>query len=169
MTLPIKAKRLYIAEYDESMAESVHENSIDEDNRRFVPDEVFETVGEARQTIKTLISFYSREGAPLVYAVFLNDGRHIGHVQAIPIEDGWEIGYHIAKPVTGNGYATEAVGAFLLPIMRRLGISSIYGVCRADNAASRKVLENCGFTLEFAGDAPYHGAEHRILRYKFIT
>ena len=28
----------------------VHENSLDEDNRKFIPDEVFETVDEARET-----------------------------------------------------------------------------------------------------------------------
>ena len=37
MELPIKAQRQYIAEFDESMAESAHQISIDEDNRRFVP------------------------------------------------------------------------------------------------------------------------------------
>ena len=40
----IETERLIITEFDESMIESVHENSLDEDNRRFVPDEVFETV-----------------------------------------------------------------------------------------------------------------------------
>ena len=42
----IETKRLLITEFDMSMAETVHKNSLDEDNRRFVPDEVFETVNE---------------------------------------------------------------------------------------------------------------------------
>ena len=165
MQLPIKACRLYIDAFDGSMAESMHINSLDEDNRLFVPDEVFETVDAARKTLTWLISSYEKEGAPLVYPIFLNDGRHIGHVQAVPIDAEWEIGYHVAKPFTGNGYATEAVGAFLPPIMRRLGISKIYGICRADNAASRRVLEKCGFAIEYEGIAPYIGAEHHICRY----
>ena len=106
MKLPIKAKRPYITEFKESMAESTHLNSLDDDNRRFVPDEVFEFLDEAQKTLSALISFYSRKDAPLVYAVILNDGRHIGHVQAVPFINGWEIGYHIAKPFTGNGYET---------------------------------------------------------------
>jgi RimJ/RimL family protein N-acetyltransferase len=165
MELPIKSKRLYITEFDESMAKSVHANSLDDDNRRFVPDEVFETVAQAKKTLFTLISFYSKNDAPLVYAIILNDGRQIGHVQTFPTPIGWEIGFHIAKLFTGNGYATEAVKAFLPVIMRDLGITQIYGLCHADNGASRKVLEKCGFMLEYEGMGQYHGSEQRICNY----
>ena len=40
----IETERLVITEFSPEMAEDVHLNSLDEDNRRFVPDEVFETV-----------------------------------------------------------------------------------------------------------------------------
>ena len=40
----LKTERLTITEFTPDMAQAVHENSLDEDNRRFVPDEVFETV-----------------------------------------------------------------------------------------------------------------------------
>ena len=50
----IETKRTIITEFDLSMAESVHKNSLDEDNRRFVPDEVFETVEDAKETIEFL-------------------------------------------------------------------------------------------------------------------
>ena len=169
MDFPIKSERLYITEFDESMAESVHLNSLDEDNRRFIPDEVFETVAAAKKTISTLVSFYSKKDAPLVYAVMLNDGRQIGHVQDFPVSKGWEIGFHIAKLFTGNGYATEAVKAFLPLIMPYLGITQVYGLCHADNFASRKVLEKCGFTLEYEGMGQYHGKEQHInYRYNVV-
>ena len=167
MKIPFKTERLYIVEFDESMAESIHINSLDEDNRRFIPDEVFETVAAAKKTVSTLISFYSRKDAPLVYAVMLNDGRQIGHVQAFPVSKGWEIGFHIAKPFIGNGYATEAVKAFLPSIMRHLDIAQLYGMCHADNVASRKVLEKCGFALVFEGMGQYHGNEQCICNYVF--
>ena len=47
----IETERLIITEFTLDMAESVHINSLDEDNRRFVPDEVFETIDEAKETI----------------------------------------------------------------------------------------------------------------------
>ena len=56
--LSIETERLTIAEFTLDMAEDVHQNSLDEDNRRFVSDEVFETVGEARETIEFLMSRY---------------------------------------------------------------------------------------------------------------
>jgi RimJ/RimL family protein N-acetyltransferase len=167
MKTPIETKRLNITKFDTGMAESVHLNSIDEDNRNFQPDEVFETVAEAAETISELISFYDRRDVPLVYPISMKDGRQIGHVQAVPIDSGWEIGFHIGKAHTRNGYATEAVHAFLPKIMSHLNIKHIYGICRADNAASRKVLERCGFELEFEGVAPYHGRQWLIRRYKY--
>ena len=52
----IETERLIITEFTPDMARAVHENSLDEDNRRFVPDEVFETVEEAAETVAFLIS-----------------------------------------------------------------------------------------------------------------
>jgi RimJ/RimL family protein N-acetyltransferase/2-polyprenyl-3-methyl-5-hydroxy-6-metoxy-1,4-benzoquinol methylase len=167
MNLPIIAHRLYIAKFDETMAASVQANSLDEDNRRFIPDEVFETVEDARKAVSALIAFYAQKDAPQVYPVILRDGRHIGHVQAYPIKNGWEIGYHVTKPFTGNGYATEAVSAFLPHIMEKLGLTQIFALCHAENRASRRVLTKCGFSLAYEGMGAYHGKEEFICRYEY--
>jgi len=144
----IETKRLRITELTPDMAEYVHLNSLDDDNRRFVPDEVFKTVEAAEKAVASLISYYDQPAKPQVYAILLKEsGQQIGHVQAVPIKYGWEVGYHIAKEFTKKGYATEAVQNFLPEIMERLGIAEIHGVCHADNIASKKVLENCGFHL----------------------
>lgn len=164
----LETGRLLIAEFRPDMAQAVHENSLDEDNRRFLPDEVFETVEDAGETIRFLISRYGSAEGPLVFPVMLKNGITIGHVQAVPIDNGaWEIGYHIGKRYTKKGYATEAVTAFLPVIMKRLGIHRISGICVADNAASRRVLEKCGFTLEYEGAGSYHGGQAVICRYTF--
>jgi [ribosomal protein S5]-alanine N-acetyltransferase len=63
----IETDRLLITEFDENMIESVHLNSLDDDNRRFVPDEVFETIDEARKTVEWLISCYQGNEGPFVY------------------------------------------------------------------------------------------------------
>ena len=46
----IKTERLYITEPTLDMLESVHLNSLDEDNRKFNTDEVFETMKDAKDT-----------------------------------------------------------------------------------------------------------------------
>ena len=166
--MKIETERLIITEFTMDMAEAVHLNSLDEDNRRFVPDEVFETVEEAADTVGFLMGVYENGDGPLVYLVLLKDGTYIGYVQAVPFDDGtWEVGYHIGGNYTKNGYATEAVKAFLPVIMPKLGLSKIAGICLADNKASVKVMERCGFIKEFEGIGPYQGEEHRICKYFF--
>jgi len=166
-TLLIETERLLITEFNDEMAESVHRNSLDADNRRFVPDEVFETVEDARETVEYLIGCYQNVEGPFVYPVLLKNEDHIGHVQAAQADTGWEIGYHIAQEHTNRGYSTEALRAFLPFIMNKLGITWLYGICLADNTASIRVLEKCGFVLDFAGLSKYQGTEQLIRRYMF--
>ena len=161
----IRTERLNICEFTPDMAEAVHLNSLDEDNRRFVPEEVFDTVGDAAETVDFLMSQYGGTEGPLVYPVLLKDGTNIGYVQAVPLDGGvWELGYHIAKAYTKKGYASEAVRAFLPVVMERLHLDTMLGVCLADNFASRRVMEKCGFVKCFEGVGPYQGAERAAKR-----
>ena len=164
----IETKRLIITQFTMDMAQAVHLQSLDEDNRRFVPDEVFETVEDAADTVGFLMGVYENGDGPLVYPALLKDGTYIGYVQAVPFDDGtWEVGYHIGADYTKKGYATEAVKAFLPVILPKLGLSRIKGICLADNKASVKVMERCAFTKEFEGEGPYQGNQRRICRYYF--
>ena len=166
--MKIETERLIITEFTMDMAEAVHLNSLDEDNRRFAPDEVFETVEEAADTVGFLMGVYENGDGPLVYPILRKDGTYIGYVQAVPFDDGtWEIGYHIGGNFTKQGYASEAVKAFLPVIMKQIGITEIAGICLADNKASVKVMERCGFVKEFEGLGPYQGEERPICRFSF--
>ena len=166
--MKIETERLIITEFTMDMAEAVHLNSLDEDTRRFVPDEVFETVEEAADTVGFLMGVYPSGDGPLVYPILLKDSTYIGYVQAVPLDDGaWEIGYHIGANYTKKGYATEAVKAFLPVILPKLGIPSIEGICRSANQASVKVLERCGFVKEFEGTGSYQGEEQTICKYRY--
>ena len=166
--MKIETERLIITEFTMDMAEAVHLNSLDEDNRRFVPDEVFETVEEAADTVGFLMGVYENGDGPLVYPVLLKDGTYIGYVQAVPFDDGtWEVGYHIGANYTKKGYATEAVKAFLPVIMPKLSLSKIAGICLADNKASVKVMERCGFIKEYEGIGPYQGEDRMICKFYY--
>ena len=70
----IETERLVVTEFTPDMAQAVHENSLDADNRRFVPDEVFETVEEAREVIDFLASQYGGTNGPLAYPVLTRAG-----------------------------------------------------------------------------------------------
>ena len=166
----IETERLIITQFTMDMAEAVHLNSLDEDNRRFVPDEVFETVEEAADTVGFLMGVYENGDGPLVYPILLKDGTYIGYVQAVPFDDGtWEIGYHIGANYTKHGYATEAVKAFLPVIMSKLKLDRMTGICLADNKASVKVMERCGFVKDFEGPGPYQGETRNICRFYYSS
>lgn len=164
-------RRLIIAQFSpymaENWAERIGEVSRDAANRKFMPDEVFETTEQAREAVYKLISRYDSDDGPFVYPVLLGRTEYIGHIESVKIDRGWEVGYHIAEPFTGLGYASEALEAFAPYIKEKLRADVLYGICRADNAASRRVLEKCGFALEFEGEAQYHGVISRIRRYIF--
>ena len=160
----IETDRLIITDFTMDMAQAVHLNSLDEDNRRFVPDEVFETVEEARETLAFLMAQYGGAEGPYVHPILLKSGENIGYVQLVPIDEGWEIGYHVAKRYTGNGYATEAVRAFLPVMAEKLGIREVLGVCLMENTASRHVLLKCGFEPVFEGTGDYQGEKREIFR-----
>ena len=164
----IKTERLEITEFTLDMVEAVHLNSLDEDNRKFNPNEVFETMEIAQDTVEFLMSVYENGDGPLVYPVLLADGTNIGYVQAVPMDDDeWEVGYHIAKSFAGKGYATEAVKAFLPVIMKEIGITEILGICVVENIASIKVLEKVGFVKEFEGMGTYQDEEREICKYTY--
>ena len=161
----IIGNNLSICFFDKSMVYDVWQNSLDEDNRKYVPDEVFETLEEAQEVIKELIASYSSKDGPFVYAVIRNkDGANLGYVQLVKIQEGWEIGYHIAKIYTGKGYATEAVNLFLNYLKDKTDIKQIYGIALKTNKASKRVLEKTGFKTIYEGPGIYQGKRRQIIK-----
>ncbi len=192
--MKIESDRLIIKNFSLDMAAAVQKNSLDEDTRRFLPDEVFESPEEARQTIDFLMSQYGNNDGPQVYPLITKEeGENIGYVQLVPLEleeadgdsDGkllnnstagatdcsqskkkktWEIGYHIAKKYTGRGYTTEAVKVFLPFMAEQLGLKEVYGICLAENLASKRVLQKCGFEFLYEGAGFYKGQAREIFK-----
>ncbi|MCW5681824.1 MAG: GNAT family N-acetyltransferase [Xanthobacteraceae bacterium] len=56
-----------------------------------------------------------------------------------------EIGYWIGEPFWGRGYATEASRALIDHAFSETDIDALNAACRIQNAASRRVIEKCGF------------------------
>ena len=165
MKVLITNERLSITYMDTSMYYDVWQNSLDEDNRKYVPDEVFETYEDASSVVHFLMENYKTNVCPLVFAIFTNEGNHnIGYVQLVEIPDGYEIGYHIAKSYTNQGYATEAVNLFLKYLKDNSDIDKIYGIALAINHASQKVLKKTGFELIFEGMSLYQGKRRKIIK-----
>lgn len=157
--------RLQIVKMNQSMYYDVYKNSQDDNNRKYVPDEVFDSLEEASEVVNQIINSYDSEDGSFVYAVIRKkDSANLGYVQLVKIEEGWEIGYHIAQIYTGNGYATEAVNLFLNYIKNNTSLKQIIGIALAANKASRRVLEKCGFELIYEGTGLYQGRKRKIIK-----
>lgn len=59
-----------------------------------------------------------------------------------------ELGYFLVQASTGKGFATEAARAALRYAFEQLQVSRVDLQCRADNVASQRVAERCGFQFE---------------------
>ena len=161
----IENDRLQIVKMDKSMYFDIYHNSLDKDNRKYVPDEVFDCLEEASEVVNHIISAYGSEDGPFVYSVIRKkDNINLGYVQLVKLEEGWEIGYHIAAIFTGNGYATEAVNLFIKYIQNNTNVKQIFGIALATNKASRRVLEKCGFELIYEGIGLYKGRKRKIVK-----
>ena len=92
----------------------------------------------------------------------------IGCIGLDPQDDGIEMGYWIARPFWGRGFATEA-GRALLMLSRMLGHRTIRAGHAVDNPASGKVLRKLGFrpTGEIRSQfSKGRGAETPVARYE---
>ena len=64
-----------------------------------------------------------------------------------------QVGYLVADPFRGYGFATEALRA-MIELAPTLGVRRLYALCHPDHAASKRVLEKCG--LEYEGRLRRH-------------
>ena len=60
-----------------------------------------------------------------------------------------EIYYLIGKKYWGNGYGKEAAKALLDYGFNVIGLNEIVALCKKENIASRKVIENLGFEFKY--------------------
>jgi RimJ/RimL family protein N-acetyltransferase len=61
-----------------------------------------------------------------------------------------ELGFWIARPYWGRGYATAGCAQLIRIAFTNLALTRLYARCRESNLASQRVLEKLGFRLERA-------------------
>jgi ribosomal-protein-alanine N-acetyltransferase len=115
-------------------------------------DEIAQNLGvkELPRTREELQALLSRPRAPMLPHFFVNLRQSnatplIGGIGLGRNGDEVELGYWIAKPYRGQGFAEEAVRA-VLNQARAIGHRSIVACHFADSTASASVLEKAGFT-----------------------
>jgi RimJ/RimL family protein N-acetyltransferase len=92
----------------------------------------------------------------LVYAIRVR--KPIGWVSLRIAErdmSAGEVGYSLVRDFRGRGFATEALRLLIDEVFERAELSRLNAYCVPENVASRRVLDNTGFTYD--GILP-HGA-----------
>jgi [ribosomal protein S5]-alanine N-acetyltransferase len=81
-----------------------------------------------------------------------SDGEIVGEIEYFPVThylQGYELSYQLfGKHHAGHGYTSEAVGLLVGYIFGRKRVNRVQLNIHPDNAASRRVAQKCGFTLE---------------------
>ena len=142
-------------------------------------EDYFRNISHDKQVLETFIcryaetledfDFSSYPGRDGLFAIRLKQtGRLIGIIlYSDEKEDSCEIGYGIGSAYRSNGYATEAVRAFLQYLFTEKGFTTVYGSFFTGNDASRRVMEKCG--MVYSHDSPkeltYLGIERDLIYY----
>src|ERR1051326_3246655 len=102
---------------------------------------------DARAFLKSI-----RERTPETMFAIALKGEAVGGIGFVLHPDvervSAEIGYWLGEPFWGRGIATEALGAGTAHAMQTHGLTRVYAVPFAWNAASCRVLEKAGYALE---------------------
>lgn len=156
----LETPRLVLREYTEDDATAVFAYQSDPRYLRYYPWE-WRTLDDAQRFVRTFIDWQSESPRRrFQLAVLLHEsGALIGScgVRRKPDDDTEaDIGFELSPEHWGWGYATEAATAMAEFAFRELGVRRLSSWCIAENAASARVLEKLGMSLE--GRLP--AAEH---------
>lgn len=121
--------------------------------REFLPPllEAVQNEADAERVLRQLIAEW-QPGNLFIFGVWeKGSNSYVG--EAYLANPDWhvpciELGYFVTKENTGRGYATEAAQATLQFAFEYLKVVRVELQCAADNEASQRVAERCGFTLE---------------------
>ena len=158
-----ETERLIVRAFREEDARELYENHLDDEVRKWFPNECYADREEALDAIRFFADCVHNGHLPYVLGVELKEtGELIGDTGISGVEgkpDESEIGYCIGSKFRGKGYATELLDAISGFVAARFGIRVLYGRVVHGNEASAKVLEKNGYRFvkeEFgAGDDPY--------------
>jgi [ribosomal protein S5]-alanine N-acetyltransferase len=118
---------------------------------RYTSWEPHHTLTRSRRFLESVRRAYQQGRVAPWGIVHRADGRLIGtcgFVSWQPEHRRAEIGYALARPYWGQGYATEAVRAVITFGFTRARLNRIQAICLPENVASARVLEKAGMSLE---------------------
>ena len=163
MVKMFETERLVIRKLRDEDAQKLYENHLDDEVRKWFPNESYADVEEALDAARFFADCVDNGHLPFVLGVELKETKEligdtgISEVEGKPGEA--EIGYCIGEKHRGKGYAAELLEAMTGLAFFHFGARTVFGRVVHGNTASVRVLEKCGYQFlkeEFgAEDDPY--------------
>ena len=157
------SERLLLRPFAEADVEPLYALMQDPDVMRYVGDRRVPTLQETWRAVAGWIGHWSLRGYGLWAVVERESGAVIGRAGIINPVD-WpapEVGYLLGRSWWGRGYATEAAAAAMAWGFTTIGFERLISLIDPANAASIRVAERLGETLE--GETDLWG--NRVLIY----
>jgi len=177
MALHLRTERLRIRELTRDDEENLFRLDSDPEVVKYIGAQPATDRSVTREGLEGLLWYYERFPGYGIWALEEKvSGRFVGWVtlkHLIPIrliqnkdEDvaaikDIEVGFRLMRESWGKGYATEAARAVVKYGFEELELKEIVGIVQPANAASRRVLEKVGLTLE----GPMKYRDFDVLRY----
>ena len=101
-----------------------------------------------REFLRRCIGVWEEESA-FPWIIIRRDENYVIGMVELRIEGHKaDLGYVIARPEWGKGYATEAVQAIVSWAIKQPSIMRVWALCDVDNKSSARVLEKVGMDRE---------------------
>jgi [ribosomal protein S5]-alanine N-acetyltransferase len=117
---------------------------------RFTPTGPDKSVEETQTRLRLFIAHQKEHGFSKWLIVNRSSGVAIGDSGLLVLRDyGWiDLGFRLAQPYWGKGFATEAASAWVHAAFDELRITRLGAFAHPENRASIRVLEKLMFNIE---------------------
>lgn len=152
----LTTERLWLRGWRESDRDPWAALNADPEVRRFFPNTL--TRAESDASIDRYQAQFAAHGWSVWAAELRHTGEFIGFIGLWPLPDnipaapGVELGWRLAKPYWGHGYAPEGARAAMDFGFVTLGLPELVAQTTTTNAPSRRVMEKIGLTYDPADD-----------------
>ena len=155
--------RLLIRPFVADDVELVHRVYADPEVMRYVATGALHEVAATARLLRDYDAHQRRHGYSFWAVLERSSGALIGDAGLYRTPAGEvELGYTLAAPAWGRGYATEAASAWLDAAFGELGLESVVALAEPANVASLRVLEKVG--MRRAGERIAFGRPHAVYR-----
>ncbi|GAB3219093.1 GNAT family N-acetyltransferase [Glycomyces halotolerans] len=154
MTVRLKTERLLLRPFTEADLEPFAEINADPEVMRFIGDGRLRTLEQTRTGLEKTIKHWDETGWGTFAVCLADTGELIGFAAlAVPeflpeILPAVEVGWRLKRSRWGAGYAPEAAREAIRFAFEEMGLDRLVSCIHSDNAASVRVAEKLGMTLE---------------------